>query len=315
MYPVMDRNDITSCIRVQARRLWALGFVLLLSVGGCATETRVIHSTWGDFADWFAAGGGRIEGGRRGTGNSKRRGRFDAMSAAGLAEQARDWSILIRTFESRGHKAKAGKLIKRLRQETNMASLWSKEHEGKSYVYRGKFAEPEGFAAKDALRQTRMVRFEDGRPFQEVAIARIVEEQVVLADGKGTIAASEMDLQRYVGQDLYSLQVGAYDITFGKNYRKAAQQYATLLREGGVQAFYCHRPEQSMVTVGLFTRAQAFIQQQERKGKGQYTIDRYSPTVRELQLKHRYNLVNGRTLMVKAGRKAASEQPSFLVRF
>ena len=282
--------------------------VWLATAAGCTLEERVIRTTFGDIQQDFADDPrASVDGGFRT--NKGTASREDDVAAT--PAPAGDWAILLRTFEGRGHARQADRFVRHLRQEANMTDLWTSTHEQQTYVYRGEFYNPEGFNAEDALRQTRMARLDQGRPFQDVAIARIVRAAV--ADAAGGVAANraEMDLLGHAGKDLYSLQVGVYDEDFGKDFREAAEEFARFLRAAGDQAFYCHKPHNSMVTVGLFTHDQAF----EAQRIGDVTQDAYAPAIRQLQGKHPNNLLNGRTIVVTEKGRPAGNQESFLVRF
>ena len=226
-------------------------------------------------------------------------------------EDRRDWSILLRTFEGRKHGKEAARFVKQLRKEANMSDLWTKVHEGRTYVYRDKFMEPASFAAQDALRQTRLTQLDEDRPFRSVELARIVQDPIAAGAAKDAAVTAEMDLHRYANQDLYSLQVCVYDETFGKGYRDEAEKYAAVLRADGDQAFFCHEKYMSMVTIGLFTREQAFTNTRV----DDYLQEVYSPVVRQLQEKHPYNLLNGVTIVEKSRGRRLGEQASSLVRF
>ena len=292
--------------RCCARWGWLAIFICLASVLGCTPEERVINSTWDNFADDYASAGGNVTVGGR---------ERDKRDSNGLyrdrPESEGDWAILIRTFDGKGHAKEAKQFVKKLQQDTNMSDLWTKKHDDKTYVYRGRYFDPSGFAANDELRQTQMTRFEDERPFQHVSVARVVQKRIESGDGGTVEVTAEMDLSRHSNRDLYSLQVGAYDEAYGKERKRAAEQFAAVLRADGDTAFFYHKPHMSMVTVGLFTRKEAFVPIQV----GDHMRDGYSPAVHKLQQKHPYNLLNGRTIIMKEGGRRVGEQPSYLVQF
>ena len=292
--------------RCCARWVWLAICICLTSVVGCAPETRVVNSTWDRFADDVASQGGDVSVAGRDR---------DKPDSNGLYEDSpkseADWAILIRTFNGKGHAKQAKQFVKQLQQDTNMSDLWTKKHDGKTYVYRGRYFDPNGFAANDELRQARMTRFEDERPFQNVRLAQVVWNRIESGDGGKVEVTTEMDLSRHANRDLYSLQVGVYDEAYGKERRHAAEQFAAVLRADGNMAFFCHKLHMSMVTVGLFAREEAFVPIQV----GNHTQDGYSPAVHKLQQKHPYNLLNGRTIILKERGKRIGEQPSCLVQF
>jgi len=279
--------------------------ILLAAVVGCREE-RVVNSTWDNFADKFASAGGGASVGGRTSDKSDSNGLYDNRRA-----EEGDWAILIRTFDGKGHAKQAKQFVKKLQQDTNMSDLWTKKHDGKTYVYRGRYFDPNGIAASDELRQTRMTQFEDERPFQHVTVAQVVRKRIEPGDAGEVEVTADMDLSRHSNQDLYSLQVGVYDEDYGKGRRRAAEQFAAVLRSEGDKAFFYHKPYRSTVTVGLFAREEAFVPMRV----GNHTQDAYSPAVRELQKKYPYNLLNGRTIIEKSGGKRIGEQPSCLVQF
>jgi len=287
---------------------WLMGLLSLAIAGGIAgcTYERVVGSTWDVFADKMAAGGAQDVT----VGGTERRTTPSLYNRDGLAETP-GWAILVKTFEGRKHARLASQFVKKLQQETNMSDLWSKKHEGKTYVYRGRYFSPSGYAARDELRQTRMTPFDGERPFENIEIARVVQNKVEPGDTGKVEVTKEMDLAQYGGQDLYSLQVGVYDQAYGKDFRRAAETCAAIFRAAGDKAFFCHKPHLSMVTVGLFTRDDAFVPIQV----GNHMQDSYSPMVRTLQKKHPYNLLNGRTIIEKSHGKRIGEQRSCLVEF
>lgn len=88
---------------------------------------------------------------------------------------------------------------------------------------------------------------------------------------------------------IYTLQVAVFEPTdeFWE-YKKAAAEYCTMLREKGFEAYYHHTSAASMVTVGAFGE-EALIPQSEG-------APRYAPHVVTLQESDdlmKYNLLNG----------------------
>ena len=291
---------------VRSRRSWLAICICVAGVVGCKPETRVVNSTWENFADKYASAGGEAAVGGRDSGKRGSNGLYNEKT-----DSEGDWAILIRTFDGRKHAKQAKQFVKKLQQATNMSDLWTKKHDGKTYVYRGRYFDPNGATAHDEVRQTRMTRFEDERPFRDVRLSRVVQKRTETGDGDTVEVTAEMDLSRHRNRDLYSLKVGAYDEAYGKERKRAAEQFAAVLRADGDMAFFYHGPHMSMVTVGLFTRQEAFVPVEV----GDHTVDGYSPVVHALQEKHRYDLLNGRTIIMKEGGRRVGEQPSYLVQF
>ena len=121
-----------------------------------------------------------------------------------------------------------------------------------------------------------------------------------------------MDLKQHAG--MYSLQIGFYDEAFGKEFRKAAEEMATILREDGVEAYYYHGPNISMVTVGLFDDSD-LVKREVRMPNGLVSIQEgYGPRIKVLQEQFPNNLGNGATVIDKIDGQNLGPQPSFLVR-
>lgn len=282
-----------------------VSLLLSLFLVACATEQHVVKDTWGDFER--SVKGEKFRYGDRETDQSRRLAHRNTMSDPGDNVTAADdslhpqsqeyWSILLASFTGSDQQKQASDLVDQLKH-LNISDAWFAEEDGYTHVYRGKFSDPTKPQVQSALRQSRMIKINDQRPF---ARARIVAAKPALA-----VSQSQMDLKRYRDQGLWSLQIAVYDDQAGSNYKRLAEEAATNLRKDGDMAFFYHGPFRSMVTVGLYSYDQAWTQ---RLNVG----DTYSPAIRKLQKKYPYNLYNGRTVIEKVGGKKVREQPSFLV--
>ena len=266
-----------------AQRHTPLLLACLMVLPACTRQ--VIYSTWSDLhalAD------------RRGGAGQNR-------PADRLAD--RQWSIQMCTFRGPDRHRAAATLVKQLGQE-RLDNLWVGEQEDRVTLMRGRFADPGGGPTRAALEQCRKIRLEGRYPFED---ARLVPVADLVAGGN--------DLKQFASQSLhtalYTLQVEAYDLQVGARYRKVAEGRAGKLRVSGQKAFFYHGPHLSIVTLGLFTRAEAFVSS-PLPGGGVTEV--YAPAVRQLQRKYPYNLMNGRTLVEKAHGQKVRDQPSFLVR-
>lgn len=287
---------------------FVLSFLLLITclLAGCATEQHVVRDTWGDFersvkGEDFRYTDHETEQSRRMAGKRTmldgKRSSDDPLADPAHAQAREYWSILLASFVGMDQQKQAQDMIEQL-NKLNVNDVWLAEEDGYTHVYRGKFNDPTKPEVESALRQSRMIKLGDDRPF---ASARLVAARPALE-----ISASDMDLKRYRDQGLYSLQVAVYDDTAGTNYKQLAEEAAANLRKDGDQAYYYHGKFRSMVTVGIFTYDEAWT----RRIK---VSDMYSPTVLKLQEKYPYNLFNGRTVIEKVDGQKVREQPSFLV--
>lgn len=264
--------------------------VLSLSAAGCIYQ-RTVHSSWDQWSGdlqtqnpkWFSEGGNP---------------QSDTQSREPKANR---WAILLRSFEGHKHNERAYAFAQRLRADAEMSHVWVWDSGPQTLVYRGRFTDSSDPEATNALRQTRMVKFDGGRPFAEARLAPIVR-------GEFAVAGPD-DLRQYAG--MYTLQVEVYDKAVGLDYRKFAEERVVELRKEGAQAFYYHGPYRSSVTVGLFTHEQAFVPEIQAAN---FSTDKYSPAVKQLQKRFPYNLHNGRTVIESVGGKRMGEQSSSLVR-
>jgi hypothetical protein len=280
-------------------------FTLLLTLllVACATEQHVVKDTWGDFER--SVKGEKFRYGDRETEQSRRMASRSTMSEPGddkatdlLRPQAQEyWSILLASFTGTTQQKQASDMVDQLKRE-NVSDVWFAEQDGYTHVYRGKFNDPTRPEVQSALRQSRMLKLGDARPFTS---ARLVAARPALE-----ISTSQMDLKRYRDQGYYSLQIAVYDDAAGSNYKELAEVAAANLRKDGDMAFFYHGPFRSMVTIGLYTYDQAWT---KRMSIG----DTYSPEIRKLQEKYPFNLYNSRTIIEKVDGKKVREQPSFLV--
>lgn len=109
----------------------------------------------------------------------------------------------------------------------------------------------------------------------------------------------------------YSLQIAAFEPTDDFwEFKKAAAEYCTFLREQGYEAYYHHSDASSVVTVGVFG-GNAFAVKQ----RGKKYLHQYSSEVAALQQDEllRYNRVNGGIMYVIGADGSRSAVPSYLV--
>jgi hypothetical protein len=282
--------------------IFTLIFIAFLT--GCETQQHVVRDTWGDFER--SVKGERTQFSNRETEQSKRMaGKYamqgnveDKNQANPLLPSSKEfWAIRLASFAGMDQQNQAQQLVEELKR-MNVDDAWMTDEDGYTHVNRGKFNDPTRPEVQSALRQSRMLKVGNDRPF---AAARLVAARPALE-----ISSSDMDLKRYRDQGLYSLQVAVFDEELGPDYKKYAEQIAADYRKDGDQAFFYHGKYRSMVTIGLFTYDQAWI---KRMNVG----DAYSEAVLNLQKKFPHNVFNGRLVIEKIAGKKVSEQSSCLV--
>lgn len=206
------------------------------------------------------------------------------------------WAILLQTFEGSNRDKQASRLIDRLTLEVGMPDLWKADAKGKTNVYRGRYPDENSRAAKQDLRQTRLILFDGKRSFEHVDLVNLSTGQASLRDG------GAFDLRRYPGR--FTLQIGYYDEMFPE-FRKAAEKAAAELRAQGEEAYFYHGPTISLITIGLFDDSD--LAQVDGKVA-------YGPRIKEIQKRFPHNLGNGLTIVEKIRGKKVREQPSVLVK-
>ena len=271
------------CARVTS--LCCAGVVAVFSlsaVGGCMEE-RVVNDPWADlrqFADSQQP---------------------ERQSGGGLAEYVADdgWAILVEEFTGRRAERRARMAAQRLRDRAGIENAWYRMERDRARVYIGRYNDPAGPAAEQALADARTVEVDGVQPYGQARIVPLSRE--------ATGAMSEYDLRNYPGY--YSLQIAFYDDRGEQDHRVAAEEAVQALREDDEEAYYHHSDYMSIVTIGLFTDAD-FQQRPLRHGG---TIMDYGPRVRELQEQYPYNLGNGHTIVQRSASGRETIQPSFLV--
>lgn len=207
----------------------------------------------------------------------------------------RAWTVLAATFEGEHRYAQAQACADLLSRKAGVKQVWMEESQGTTNLYAGQFRTRSEADAKEALERIEKLELNNRRVFKDAEFAPLA----------GDVApADPFDLNGYPHR--YSLQIAVYDPNFGKHFRDAAEQAVHTLREEGVEAYYYHGPNRSLVTVGLFTDRD-FVWRPD----GQRA---YGPAVTALQERYPNNLLNGRTIEESIEGQSIGAQPSFLVR-
>lgn len=215
----------------------------------------------------------------------------------------RGYTIPLETYRGPDRLRKSHARIRELKEQAGLADLWTIDHEGVLRLYHGRFARENDPLASVALKQVRSLRINGNRPYKDAQIQPLDPRT-----GEATARDfNELNLRRFSDQGYLTLQIAVYDEAYGADFRKAAEQAAKALRDDGEHAFYYHGPHRSMVTVGLFTFQEHFVQEGKQRA--------YGPEIEKLQQKFPYNLVNGITAIQKNKEgQVIGEQESSVVR-
>lgn len=113
----------------------------------------------------------------------------------------------------------------------------------------------------------------------------------------------------------YSLQVAVFEPTEEfYEYKQAAVDFCTYLRDKGYEAYFYHAPASSSVTVGAFGDDAVRSRKVVRNGRVVYEAE-YAPEVQRLQNEEllRHNLLNGAVYRVRNESGVSEPVPSRLV--
>ena len=258
--------------------------VLVGSFAGCQREVVVVRDGWGPLKEIA-----------------------DQKPAAALnpddPESRQVWTIELERYTGRDRLQKARQLSDRLTSEAGLSDVRIEDRSGFAVVSIGRVYDPGTSMAREILNQVRQAELDGFRPYANARFEPTVRG--------GRQVYDELNLRQYAG--MYTLQIGFYDQQFGKDFRTAAEKAARSLRKDGDEAYYYHGTHRSLVTVGLFNHATAFVERENPLAPGT-RIEGYSPAVRELQEKYPYNLGNGLTLIESVKGEVIGEQESALVR-
>ena len=240
-------------------------------------ETRVTRDDWA---------------GLRGQGDQAKAEKTNGKKATLLSQS--DFAIHVAEFDGKKARKQADALHDQLTNEMKIPDVWVWEDAKRAVVYRGRYPSPSIDKAERDLRQTRMLQIEGKRPFESVELMPV--------GASLSSASTDMDLRKHMG--MHTLQIGAYDETFGPDFRAAAERAVIELRKQGNEAYFYHGPNRSLLTIGLFSADD----RDDVNG-----VEGYGARARALQQKFPYNLINGLTIKERVNGKDLGEQPSFLV--
>ena len=230
-------------------------------------------------------------------------GRGDRAATRDRSAANLGYAVLLETYRGSGRLDRAYERITELKQEAALADLWVVDLDGTLHLYHGRFPRAGDPRAAAALERVRAVRLRGDRIYADAELIALGTRESEAA----VAGLDEFNLRRFSNRDLLTLQVAVYNDAFGSGFREAAEEAATALREEGEQAFFYHGPHRSMVTLGLFSFDEHFVQEGQQRA--------YGPEIEALREKYPYNLVNGITVIEKNRHgEVIGEQRSQIVR-
>jgi hypothetical protein len=210
------------------------------------------------------------------------------------------WAIIADAFEGPDRRAAAEIRRDELVDQTGLSGWWIHSEGERAMVVFGRYAAPSDPQAREDL--TSLKAMVDAGRFRPRTLMLTPVQTGTVRSAPGTY-----ELSRARGKGAYTLQIGfCIDDRDRQQAAEASEQWVQSLRKEGVQAFYHHGPNRSIVTVGIFDESAAWVNAQG--------IVQYSQAVRSLQEQFPYNLRNGETIIIRVKGKPAFKQPSFLVR-
>lgn len=217
------------------------------------------------------------------------------------------WVIVLAAFRGDGAQAAAAQALAEARITAGLTDAFVETRGDNVIVAYGRFAAPDDPAAADALQRVRGVTVGQAQPYAGAFLAPPFTLQLGSRPEYNLLTAKA----RYGDDALYTLQVAVYgrddlprpteeDL---KEARKAAEEYATTLRQQGELAFYYHGPNRSMVTIGVFTLDDFDPQ----------TPGYQSARLRETRKRFPHNLYNGAGIRISRPGRKPELQASLLV--
>ncbi len=264
-----------------------------MACGGCAGGGE----RGGGERDWRADG--REVFGPAGTsGPSGAGGDGTAASGAAAERGSLGWGVFLQRFGGAGATREARLAAEEVKRALGRTDVFVRTTESGAAVVLGSFASFDAAAAQAALAEAKAFRTRSGvRPFASAILVPPPFEHV-----------SEMpqfDLERAVASAqrpvAFSLQIEQYDAADRSERARVAEQRVLELRRAGEEAFYYHGLRFSVVTVGLFGRAEY-----------DPLLERASPRIEELQERFPQMLLNGRPYTLRVGGRSKPVN-SFLI--
>lgn len=161
------------------------------------------------------------------------------------------WGIVLENFRGSDHAVRAAGRRDQLEAELGRGDLAVRTTSTGSAVLLGSYETADEAAAQRDLAWARSLESGGARPYQRAFLAppavgdRGGRPEFNLANARATYGKSA----------IYTLQVGVWELADRAKARAEAERQAIQLRQEGVEAFYYHGAQRSMVTVGVFTAA------------------------------------------------------------
>jgi hypothetical protein len=213
-----------------------------------------------------------------------------------LAVGQRVWSIVLDRLEGPDHALRAQARREALAEQTGLKDLWVAPDGPGSVVYYRRYRSQNDSAARRDLDYWRQLA-STGQIRLSVLMLSPVNDA---ADAQ----TAELDLRTAGRRGIYSLQIAYFDENFpGGKFRAAAEKAAADLRARGLEGFFYHGPNRSMVTVGVFGQDAVTL------AGGAY---QFSAPLRALMQRFPHNAANA-VQEARAERADQPRDPSFLV--
>jgi hypothetical protein len=197
------------------------------------------------------------------------------------ADDKNNITILLRMFHDGNNLEMSKRFKEHTEQDTHWKNLFVIHSEGYSVLYWGTYANEQ--AAKDNLAKARAYKIPSGERVYAGA-------SVVPIPGKELVGPPEWNLMKTTGE--FSVLVAVFRAephADSWNMRQEAVDYCKSLRDLGYEAYYCHNPAESDVTVGCF--GTSAIQTVSEEGRPDNTGEHPDKTVRLLIVDERINKI------------------------
>lgn len=227
---------------------------------------------------------------------------------AGEAQTTGAWSIVLAVFRGEEQQSEAQAMLARVRSEGQLPGAVLQRRGPAMVIAIGSFADADDAKAQTELKRVQAIVVGGEKPYVTAYLAPPAQGSM-----PGSIPQYNLVRARELFGDkaVQTLQVAVYgrlDLDRATpedlaEARKAAEQAAFRLRQEGEQAYYYHGRRMSMVTVGVF----------DLSDFDPLTPSYKSPSLRDAQKRHPYNLYNGQAIKQKVKGQAERLQPSTLV--
>ncbi|MEM9420205.1 MAG: hypothetical protein AAGA25_14295 [Planctomycetota bacterium] len=256
--------------------LWVFVFSLLATLSIGCVETRVVSSSWDSLRELADPPPEQSKDGKRVRGQA--------------------FAVELQTFSGADRLREAYDFANTVRTKGQIADIRFVDRGRDAVVYAGRYPRKDHPEAQAKLKEVRAATIDGKRVFRKAKLVAIDRKQAGIRD--------KYDLSQFSGYR--TLLVAVFDANHGKEFRRAAEETASDLREEHeVDIYFYHGPNQSLVTAGLFTQMD-FVPVDG--------VDRYGPDIRQMQEVFPHTQRNGEYLI---GQDIATEdkrEPTVVVR-